>query len=366
MQEKETQPFNLIAVTKVGITYKKHILIFTFIGAILGLILSFIITPKYEAFTIFYAPANSSISKSVLDNSNLEGLMEFGSEEQTDQMLQILSSDEIKEKVIAKFNLIDHYGIDRNSEYLITKVKKKFEKNADFKRTDFLAIKITITDEDPSYAADMANYVGFILDSLKTTIQQERTKQAFSIIKKQYLIKKKQVDSIQNVLTGFRGKGIYDYEAQSEVISMAIIKAETQVQEEEARVRVYNVNKANLPDTTIIRANGRLAAARAALNSLKPRVEAFGKYSGAYLANEAIFEKQKEALGNLQVKYENAEVDFQQSINQKFMIDKAQKPEIKSYPNRALVVILTTITAFLIALFMGIYNEMILPKFKQA
>ena len=366
MQEKETQSFNLIEVAKVGIKYKTHILIFTFIGAILGLILSFIITPKYEAFTIFYAPANSSISKSVLDNSNLEELMEFGSEEQTDQMLQILSSDEIKEKVIAKFNLIDHYGIDRNSEYLITKVKNKFEKNADFKRTDFLAIKITITDEDPSYAADMANYVGFILDSLKTTIQQERTKQAFSIIKNQYLLKKKQVDSIQDVLTGFREKGIYDYEAQSEVISMAILKAETQVQEEEARVRVYNANKANLPDTTIIRANGRLAAARAALNVLKPRVETFGKYSGAYLANEAIFEKQKEALGDLQVKYENAEVDFQQTINQKFMIDKAQKPEIKSYPNRALIVILTTITAFLIALFMGIYNEMMLPKFKQA
>lgn len=366
MQTEDTQPFNLITITKVGIKYKKHILIFTFFGAVLGLILSFIITPKYEAYTIFYAPANNSISKSVLDNNNLEGLMEFGSEEQTDQMLQILSSDEIKEKVIAKFNLIDHYGIDRNSEYLVTKVKNKFEKNADFRRTDFLAIKITITDEDPNYAADMANYVGFILDSLKTNIQQERTKQAFSIVEHQYLLKKKQVDSIQNVLTGFRQKGIYDYKAQSEVLSIAIIKAETQLEEEEARVKVYNANKANLPDTTIIKANGRLAAARAALKSLKPRVETFGKYSGVYLANEAIFEKQKEALGNLQVKFENAKVDFEQRIIQKFIIDKARKPEIKSYPNRALVVILTTITAFLIALFMGIYNEVIMPKFKQA
>jgi uncharacterized protein involved in exopolysaccharide biosynthesis len=366
MQSEELQQFNLIAITKVGIKYRKHIIIFTLIGAALGIILSFIIKPKYEAFTIFYAPANSSISKSVLDNNNLEGLMEFGSEEQTDQMLQILNSDQIKEKVIQKFNLIAHYEIDQNDKYVITKVKRKFESNAEFKRTDYLAVKITITDENPDYAANMANYVGYILDSLKTNIQQQRTKQAFEIIKIQYFSKKKELDSLQKVLTGLRQKGIYDYLAQSEVLTIAIVKAETQLQEEEARVKVYDAYKNKLPDTTIIRAKGRLAAAKAAISSLKPRIETFGKYSGDYVENEALFEKQKEALAILQNKYENALVDFGQSINQKFIIDKAQKPEMKSYPNRLLVALITTLVAFLIGLFMAIYNDIILPNFKKA
>jgi uncharacterized protein involved in exopolysaccharide biosynthesis len=366
MQSEELQKFNLIAITKVGITYRKHIIIFTLIGAALGMILSFVITPKYDAFTIFYAPANSSISKSVLDNNNLEGLMEFGSEEQTDQMLQILYSDQIKEKVIQKFNLIEHYEIDRDDEYVITKVKKKFEANSDFKRTDYLAVKITITDESPDYAANMANYIGYILDSLKTNIQQQRTKQAFEIIRNQYFSKKQELDSLQNVLTKLRQKGIYDYLAQSEVLTIAIVKAETQLQEEEARVKVYDAYKSKLPDTTIIRAKGRLAAAKAAINSLKPRIETFGKYSGAYVENEAFFEKQKEALAILQNKFENAQADISQSINQKFIIDKAQKPEMKSYPNRLLVVLITTIVAFLIGLFMAIYNQIILPNFKKA
>jgi uncharacterized protein involved in exopolysaccharide biosynthesis len=328
--------------------------------------LAFVIKPKYEASTIFYPSASSSISKSILDNNNLEDLMEFGDEDQTDQMLQILNSDQLKERVISKFDLINHYQIDQNTEYAITKVKKQFAGNADFKRTDYLAIKITITDEDPAMAAEMANYVGFIIDSIKANIQKARTQQAFEIIKTQYFAKKREMDSLQAVMTKLRVKGIYDYESQSEVLSTAIVKAETQFQEELARVKVYDKYQSRLPDSTMIRAKGRLEAARAALSSLKPRIETFGKYSGDYLENEAMFEKQKESLAELQSKYENALVDYNQTINQKFIIDKAQKPEMKAYPNRVLVVVVSVFFAFFIGLFMAVYNEIINPRLKEA
>lgn len=364
MQENRFEDFNLIGITKAGLKYKKHIFLISLIGLLGGVILAFIITPKYEASAIFYPPANNSISKSILDNNNLEGLMEFGDEDQTDQMLQILNSNQLKEKVIEKFDLFHHYQIDKNSEYAFTKVKDNFSGNADFKRTDFLAVKITITDENAEMAADIANYITVVLDSIRTKIQQQRTQQALQIIKDQYLEKRKQVDSLQQVMTKYRDKGIYDYESQSEVLTKAIVKAEAQYQEELARMQVYDANKSRLPDTTIIRAKGRLAAAKAAINVLKPRIDNFGKYSGDYLANDAIFEKQKDALSLLQTKYENALVDFDKTINQKFIIDKAEKPEKKAYPNRLLVVIVSVVFAFLIALFMAVYNEIINPKIK--
>lgn len=366
MHEDHLQEFNLIGITKAGLKYRKHILLISLVGLVGGVILAFVIKPKYEASTIFYPSANSSISKSILDNNNLEELMEFGDEDQTDQMLQILNSDQLKERVISKFDLMNHYQIDKNAEYAVTKVKKQFAGNADFKRTDYLAVKITITDEDPAMAAEMANYVAFIIDSIKTDIQKSRTKQAFDIIKTQYFAKKREMDSLQNVMTKLRAKGIYDYESQSEVLSAAIVKAETQYQEEQARLKVYNQYQSRLPDTTIIRAKGRMEAARAALNILKPRVETFGKYSGDYLENDAIFEKQKESLAELQTKYENALVDYNQTINQKFIVDKAQKPEMKSYPNRLLVIVISVFFAFLIGLFMAVYNEIINPKLKEA
>lgn len=364
MQAAEESPFNLIAITKVGIKYRKHILIFSFIGAVLGIIASFVIKPKFEATAIFYAPANNSISKSVLDNNNLEDLMQFGDEDQTDQMLQILNSNQLKESVIKRFDLFHHYQIDKNSDYAFTRVKNKFADNADFKRTDYLAVKVTITDEDPQLAAEMANYITIVLDSIRTKIQQQRTQQALQILKNQYLEKRNQVDSLQKVMTKYREKGIYDYESQSEVLTKAIVKAEGQYQEELAKMQVYDANQSRLPDTTIIRAKGRLAAAKAAMNVLKPRIDNFGKYSGDYLENEAIFEKQKDILSQLQTKYENALVDFDKTINQKFMIDRAEKPEMKAYPNRVLVVIVFVVSAFFIALLMALYQEIIAPKIK--
>jgi uncharacterized protein involved in exopolysaccharide biosynthesis len=366
MHEDHLQEFNLIGITKAGLKYKKHIFLISIVGLVGGLVLAFVIKPKYEASTIFYPSANSSISKSILDNNNLEELMEFGSEDQTDQMLQILNSDQLKEQVISKFDLMNHYSIGKDAEYAMTKVKKQFAGNSDFRRTDYLAINITITDEDPEIAAQIANYVSFIIDSIKTNIQKARTQQAFEIIKTQYFDKKKEIDSLQEVMTKLRLKGIYDYESQSEVLSTAIVKAETQFQEEQARLKVYEQYKTRLPDTTIIRAKGRLEAARAAVSSLKPRIETFGKYSGDYLENEAMFEKQKESLALLQSKYENAFVDYHQTINQKFIIDKAQKPEMKAYPNRLLVVIVSVFSAFLIGLFMAIYNEIINPRLRAS
>ena len=53
-----------------------------------------------------------------------------------------------------------------------------------------------------------------------------------------------------------------------------------------------------------------------------------------------------------------------QVINQKFMIDSAQKPEIKAYPNRLLVVLVCTFFAVLTGLLMAVYQEIVSPKFK--
>lgn len=364
MQEQELQEFNLVNITKAGLRYRKHILIITCIGLLAGLALAFIIKPKFEATTIFYPPANTSISKSILADNNLESLMQFGDEQQTDQMLQILNSEELKENVIQKFNLTDHYHIDRDEQYAKSKVKKEFNANADFSRTDYLAVKITITDQDPVLAAGIANYISGILDSIRTNIQQARAKQAYNIIEYQYQQKKKQVDSILRNLALIRTQGIYDYESQSEVLSLAIVNAESQFKAEEARMKIYEANRAALPDTTIIKAKGRLEAARATLKSLRPAIENFGRLSGKYLEYEALYEKERDALANLQLKYENAEVDFKKTISQKFMIDKAEVPEMKASPNRLLIVLMTTIVAFFIGLMIAVYNEIVSAKIK--
>ena len=364
MQEKE-ESLDLIKLTKVGLKYRKHILLITLFGAILGVIVSLLIKPNFEAFTVFYIPANNSISKSVLAENNLENFLSFGDEDQIDQVLEMLNSDNLKDEVINKFNLNKHYEISENAKYPKTKAREKFAKNTNFKRTDYLAIKIEVLDEDPQYAADIANYISTSLDSLRTVLQQGRAQQAFQIIGAQYYKKKSLVDSILLEQRKIRTQGIFDYQAQSEVLSEAIIKSQTAVKAEEARVKVYERYAAKLPDSTIIRAKGRLAAAQATYQSLVPTVNNFGKLSGKYLELEALYKIENEVLGNLQLRYENAEVDFKNTISQKYLIQKASVPEKNRYPNKTLVVILFTLSAFLIAFLLACYLAFIAPKLKS-
>lgn len=362
--EDSSSKFEVIDVIKAAHQYRKTILIVTLLGAVIGLVTSLVITPKYQASTIFYIPANNSISKSLLADNNLENFMSYGDEEQIDQALEMLNSDYLKDKVIAKFNLIAHYGID-GAKYPKTKVRDEFKSNTDFKRTDYLAIKISVKDKDAALATDIANYILLSLDSLRTEIQQARGAQAFSLIKGQYLKKQTEVDSILQKLGAIREQGIFDYEAQSEVLSEAIIKAQTQLKAEEARVSVYENYRDKLPDTTFIKAKGKLAAAKATLQSLKPTVNNFGKLSGKYLELEALYKKEQESLANLQLRYEAAELDYKGAISQRFLIEKATQPEKPAYPNKSLMVILFALSAFLLSILSVCYLVFIAPRFKS-
>jgi uncharacterized protein involved in exopolysaccharide biosynthesis len=364
MMEEREKALNFVEVTKICISYRKHILLITLIGVIIGVIISFLIKPKYEAYTIFYTPANTSISKSLLSENNLENFMSYGDEDQIDQVLEMLNSDNLKDKVINKFNLTEHYGIGTSAKYPKTKTRNQFDGNTEFKRTDNLAIKISVKDEDPVLSAAVANFISLSLDSIRTNIQQGRAKQAYNIIKEQYQKKQVEVDSILKDLSAIRQTGVYDYTEQSRVLSEAIVNAETSVAAEEARVKVYNNYSSKLPDTTMIKAKGKLAAARATYQSLKPTINNFGKRSGKYLELEAVYEKEKESLANLQIRLESADVDFKAAISQQFLIQKASVPEKSTYPNKALIVFLFALSSFIIALLTICYLEFLRPKFQ--
>ncbi len=354
---QEIYDFSLKGVIETVKSWKKHILIITAIGLIAGIALAFLIRPKYEAKAVFFIPANNSISKSVLSNTNLDELMKVGSNEQTDQILQLLSSDLLKENVIKKFNLANHYRVGPDVLYRKTVVKRKFDRLVNFKRTDYLAVEITVLDESPEMAAKMANYLTFLVDSLKTGLQKNRAKEAFGIIKQQFFTKEKLVDSLQNNLENLRNNGVYDFYQQTNQLNSALLKAETESNQEEARVNSYSSNRNAVPDTTFIRAKARLEAAKAAVKLLRPQLSNINKYGNTFIDNQIRYEQEKQILATLRVQFDNAKVDYEQSLTQKFTIDTAEIPEIKAYPVRWLVVAVSIIVAFFIAVFIAVLND---------
>ena len=61
------------------------------------------------------------------------GTADSGQEEEDEQLLQILQSDYITNKVIKKYDLMKHYDISPNDAYPYTKLAKEFAKNITYR-----------------------------------------------------------------------------------------------------------------------------------------------------------------------------------------------------------------------------------------
>jgi len=112
---------------------KTPIIIATVIAIVASVIFSsdYFIPPRFKSSVIMFPTTNSSISKSLLSENSFEkeNILQIGEEEQVEQMLQILNSDEIKERIIEKYDLMGHYRIDKNGKYPLTELNKMFEEN---------------------------------------------------------------------------------------------------------------------------------------------------------------------------------------------------------------------------------------------
>lgn len=157
------------------VRWKKPLIISLLIAGLLATFFSgpLFITPKYNSSVIFFPATTNSLSKAILEEtgSDKQDILAFGEEEQAEQMLQILNSDEIREVIINKYNLFDHYHVNTSDNFPLTKLNDLFKDNISFSRTEFMSVRIDVMDEDPQLAANIANDISSLLDSMKTKIQ---------------------------------------------------------------------------------------------------------------------------------------------------------------------------------------------------
>lgn len=309
---------------------RKPIIIATLVAVAASVIFSseYFIPPRFKSSVIMFPTTNSSISKSLLSENSFEkeNILQFGEEEQVEQMLQILNSDEIRERIIAKFNLMDHYRIDQDGRYPKTELNRKFEENISFNRTEYLSVRIDVLDEDPNLAADMANEIAMLLDTVKTRMQHERALQALAIVEKEYRDFLKYLNAREDTLKMLRAKGVLDYDSQVERLSEAYGKA-------------------------------LLAGNAGVIRQIESKMDTLAEYGGIYTSITQDMEHDREALSRLKTKYEESKVDANDKIPHKFVVNEAKPSEKKSYPVRWLIVLVSTMATFLLSVVLVIIIE---------
>lgn len=311
--------------------WRKQLIVIGLVAAIGSAGVSFLIKEKFKSTVIMFPVQSNSISKALLTDDMLgkQDVLQFGEEEQAEQMLQILSSDEIRSRIASKYNLMQHYRIDPTDRYKNTRLYEMYSDNISFKRTEFMSVKIEVMDEDPKMAADIANDIAALLDSTKTRMQRDRALQAFNIVKTEYDSKIKDVQRMTDSLYMLNQLGMYDYESQSEVTS-----------------EQYAIALAKGDQNAIKR--------------LDEQLKIISKYGSAYMSIRENLYIQREQLNLLKKKYEEAKVDAEESLTYKFIVNRAFPAERKSYPVRWLIVAVSTI----VSLVLGILLLIVLDNIK--
>lgn len=329
--EKRTQAaddFNSLNVLYFIYKWRKPLIVIGVLAIIISSIVALTIKEKYKSTVILFPATTSSISKALLTENTFknEDVLQFGQEEEAEQMLQILNSDEIRTKICQKYNLMTHYGIDSTDKFKMTKLYDEYQGNITFKRTEYMSVKIEVMDRNPDTAAIIANNIAALHDSAKIRMQRDRAYQALSIVEKEYKAKIADVQRLTDSIKVINNLGIYDYESQSERTNEQYVIA-------------------------IAKGDQR------AVKLLEEKLKIIAMYGSAYVSLRDNLFMQRKQLNTLKTKYEEAEVDAKAILPQKFVVSNAFPAEKKSYPVRWIIVVVSTLSSLLIAIILILLIE---------
>jgi tyrosine-protein kinase Etk/Wzc len=293
---------------------RKPLFVVGIIAFLSSAIVSLLIEEKFESTVTLYPTKTSSVTF----NENItedQSVSKYGEDEEAEQMLQILESSSIREKIITKYNLMIHYDIDLDSKYLNTALTKTYTENINFKRNNNGAVLISVLDKSPDTAALIANDIASLFDSIKNSMIHERAKTDF-VIKKQKLNKiKGQMQSLRDTMTSLSSMGVVIDDAYRAL-------TEGYVNAKDPEMKKSFKTKMNM-------------------------TEKYGSILKSFQIKAGFLSKR---LANMETTYEQAESDANSYLSHKFVVEKAYPAEKKAYPIRWLIVVLSTFSSLLLGI----------------
>lgn len=291
--------FDNTPILKAVFKFKWHIIAITLVAAVLGAIFSGpkFLTPKYKSEAIVYP----------------SGRAEFSDETFTEQMLQVMESQEILDSVAEIFDLMSHYEISRDYQYAKTALIGEYRDRVSISKTPYDAVKIKVLDKDPEMACAMVNEIIRLYNVKFNEIHKAKKWENVRMYEKNLARKYSFIDSLKRDLAKITSDGdMINYLYLSKGNSIAYFS------------EGKNKNSENISNAIAL-------------------VELIASETEAY--SEVRLEYEKE------IRQADGDITFLSLVSKPFVADK------KSYPVRWIIVALCGISAFLLSVLAAISIE---------
>jgi tyrosine-protein kinase Etk/Wzc len=296
-------------------TWRKPIIVVMVLAVIGSAAVSLIIREKFLSTAIIFPGKASTVELGEKFNMD-QSVTQFGEEEEAEQLLQILNSSEIRDYIITKYKLLEHYEIDEDSPYAYTYLVKEYNSNVTCERTRHNSIEINVLDYDPETAANMANDIARLVDSTKNRMIRERAMHAFKVVEREFQSLTKETENLRDTLTALSQLGV--------------------IPSTEGQAKLYEAYATAISQRNTVN-----------IEQISKQLDINKNYAPAYRYFDGLLQDKSEQLNDLEKVYKQALTETTISIPHKFSLEKARAAEKKEYPVRWLIVVMSTIGSFL-------------------
>ncbi|MCK5137153.1 MAG: hypothetical protein KAR19_15310 [Bacteroidales bacterium] len=315
MEKKQQTSYNFNSVDLLIYIWKKRLILMAigFLAAAASIIISMMITPMFRASVIMFPASSASISKELLvqNYSGRQNVHGFGEEEQAEQLLQVLNSEPIRTRIIKKYNLMEHYEIDPEGKYPMTELNEQYKSNINFRLTEYMSVEISVMDKDPEISASIANKISDLVDTVYNSMKNDRAQEALRLVTREFKEAEKNLVVLRDSL---------------DLLSSQLSK---------------KINTSGNDDPT---------------NNL---IRAITENGALYISMLNMVRNEGQIVAGLSLRYKEARLEAEQNLPYKFVVERAYPPEKKAYPNKSLIVIVSTFATLLFALIMLIIIDSI-------
>lgn len=181
------------------------------IAAVLSIVLSgpTFMAPRYKSMATVY-PVN---------------LNSYSIETRTEQLLQLLESNSIRDSLIHRFDLAKVYEVDTAANGGYFALYNEFDERVDIDKTRYESVRIEIVDEDPVRARDMVSEMLRQVNLFARRLQREKSHEVLAIASRSLENERQKMDSVEAQLNVMRREaGLLSYDLQVKELTKGYVR----------------------------------------------------------------------------------------------------------------------------------------------
>jgi len=269
------------------------------------------ITPRFRSSAIVY-PVN---------------LASYSIEPTSDQLLQLLESNSIRDSLIRLHHLAEHYDVDTTVAPGRFYLEAEYREHVSISKTSLESVQIEIEDEDPATAQAMVKDLLDQADKLARRLRREKSEEVLRIAQREMALVRHKLDSVDARLDTLRARtGLLDYNAQTGEVTRGYMRLLS-------------------------------TGSPAARGEARQLLDALGAHGGEFLTLTELARNYRDQFVQKQIAHERVLTDLDKVLTYTDVLVYPERADKKVYPVRWAIVLASVASACLLCLVLVMLRE---------